>query len=143
MTRRLPPPLPPRPEQERRPKGAFGWLEAELLHHGWLAEVGPRAAATLVLLAIAADRRGVSFFGRDRMATALGMSLHEVDEALQRLLDAGLVAHRPWRAGVRDGVWQLLPLPLRRMPERAQRPLTAGEVLRSLGFAGPGTHTAE
>jgi hypothetical protein len=140
---RRPPPVPPRPELERRPKGAFGWLEAELLHDGWLAEVGPHAAATLVLLALAADRRGVSFFGRDRMAAALGISRYEVDEALQRLLDAGLVAHRPWRAGVRDGVWQLVPPPMRRTHKRSRQVLTAGDVLRTLGFVASRCQTDE
>ena len=131
---RLPPPVPPWPDLERRPRGAFGWLEAELLHDGWLAEIGPHAAAMLVLLALAADRRGVSFFSRERMAKALALSRHEVDVGLQRLLDAGLVDHRPWRVGVRDGVWQLLPPPRRREPERSRQALTAADVLRSLGF---------
>ena len=130
------PPVPPRPELERRPRGAFGWLEAELLHDGWLAEVGPHATALLVLLALAANRRGASHFSRDRMAVVLGMSRHEVDGALLRLLDGGLVDHRPWRAGAVDGVWQLLP-PLRRRPERAGRVLSVADVLRSLGL-GPG-----
>lgn len=67
MSRR-PPPVPPRPELLRRPEGAFGWLDATLLHDGWLAEVGPHAAAAMLLLALAADRRGASFFGRSRMA---------------------------------------------------------------------------
>jgi len=129
-----PPPVPPRPELERRPRGAFGWLEAELLHDGWLAEIGPHAAATMVLLALAADRRGVSFFNRERMAVVLGMSRHEVDVALQRLLDAGLVDLRPWRVGSADGVWQLLPPPRRREPARSRQALTAADVLRSLGF---------
>lgn len=133
MNRRVPP-TPPRPELARRPRGAFGWLEAGLLHEGWLAEVGPHAAAVLVLLALAADRRGASFFARDRMALALDMSRHEVDVALQRLLDTGLVAQRPWRVGARDGVWQLLPLPARRTADRAGQALSAAELLRSLGF---------
>jgi hypothetical protein len=113
---------------------AFGWLQAELLHDRWLAEVGPHAAAVLVLLALAADRRGASFFSRQRMAQALGMSRHEVDVALQRLLDAALVDHRPWRTGVPDGVWQLLPPAPRQQPERAGQVLTAADVLRNLGF---------
>lgn len=133
MTRR-PSPAPPRPDLERRPTGAFGWLYAELLHDRWLAELGPHAAAVLVLLAIAADRRGASFFSRDRMAAALGMTRHQVDVALQRLLDAGLVDLRPWRNGGRDGVWQLLPPPSRRPPERARQALSAADVLRNLGF---------
>ena len=133
MTRR-PTPAPPRPDLERRPVGAFGWLPAELLHDRWLAEVGPHAAAVLVLLALAADRRGASFFSRDRMAQALGMSHHEVDVALQRLLDAGLVDLRPWRNGTRDGVWQLLPPAPRQQQARALQVLSAADVLRSLGF---------
>lgn len=128
------PPLPPRPNLERRPCGTFGWLPAELLHEGWLAEIGPHAAAILILLALAADRRGASFFRRDRMAQALGMKRHEVDSALQRLLDCGVIDHRPWRTGARDGVWQLLPLPSRRKPERAQQVLHVADVLRTLGF---------
>lgn len=133
MTRR-PSPSPPRPELERRPAGAFGWLQAELLHDGWLAEIGPHAAAVLVLLALAADRHGASFFSRDRMAEVLGMSRHEVDVALQRLLDAGLADLKPWRHGVRDGVWQLLPPSPRRQPERTRQALSVADVLRSLGF---------
>ncbi len=136
MNRRSPP-VPPRPDMERRPSGAFGWLQAELLHDRWLAEVGPHATAVLVLLALAADRHGASFFSRQRMAQALGMSQHEVDVALQRLLDAGLVDLRPWRAGVRDGVWQLLQPARRQEPERARQVLTAADVLRNLGFQAP------
>ena len=136
MNRRVPP-VPPRPELERRPTGAFGWLDAELLHDDWLAEVGPLATAMLVLLALAADRRGASFFSRDRMAQSLGMTRHEVDVALQRLLDARLVDHRPWRAGVPDGVWQLLQPSPRRQPQRSHQVLTAADVLRSLGFQAP------
>jgi len=131
---RRPPPVPPRPELERKPTGAFGWLDARLLHDGWLAEIGPHAAATLVMLALAADRRGVSFFSRDRMAAVLGMSRHELDVALQRLLDTGLVAHRAWRVGGGDGVWQLLPIPRSKEPERSQQALSAADILRSLGF---------
>ncbi|MEO6714310.1 MAG: hypothetical protein ABIM89_12885 [Mycobacteriales bacterium] len=136
MNRRAPP-VPPRPKLERRPMGAFGWLDAELLHGGWLAKIGPHAVATMVLLALAADRRGVSFFSRERMATTLGMSRHEIDVGLQRLLDAGLVDHRPWRAGTCDGVWQLLPPTQRPEPERSRQALTAADVLRSLGFQPP------
>jgi len=68
------------------------------------------------------------------MAENLGMSRHEVDVALQRLLDADIVAMRPWRDGSRDGVWQLLPPPPRRSATRARETLSVAEVLRSLGF---------
>lgn len=140
---RRPPPTPPYPELVRQPKHGFGWLQAELLHEGWLRELGPHATAVLVLLAIAADRRGSSFYGRDRMASALGMTRHEIDNALDRLLTARLVAIRPWRPGRADGVWQLLPPPPRTDRTRQSRAISAGELLRNLGFMPQGPKTAE
>jgi len=142
MSRRASP-VPPHPELQRRPTGAFGWLEAELLHGGVLAELGAHATAVLVLLALAADRRGASYFGRDRMAMALAMDRHDVDQALQRLLDLELVAFRPWRNRARDGVWQLLPPKRKLPPQRSGRTLTAADVLRSLGLGGDPRPTAE
>ena len=99
---RRPPPAPPRPDLERQPDGAFGWLQAELLHDGWLAEIGPHATAVLVLLALAADRRGSSFFSRERIAVALGISRHEVDVTLQLLLVKGRANGTASGSGKRD-----------------------------------------
>jgi hypothetical protein len=103
-------PAPPRPDLVRRPTGPFGWLDARLLTERWLDRLGPEATALLVLLALAADGHGSSFYGRSRMGLVLGLSREALDRALARLLELGLVAHRPWRAGSSDGVWQLLPL---------------------------------
>jgi len=104
-------PLPPRPQQIRKPTGSFGWLDARLLHDGWLERLGPARIAVLTLLALAADQTGSSFYRRDSMAVRLGLLRADLDEALERLLDLELIAHRPWSAGHFDGVWQLLPLP--------------------------------
>ena len=144
-TPKRPAPRPPRPDLERRPRSSFGWLEAQLLHDGWLADVGPHAAAILVLLALAADRHGASFYGRDRMAGLLGMTRHEVDLALERLVDVGLVAFRPWRTPGKDGVWQLLPVPPRAVVTRsaARTELTVAQVLSSLGFEPGSPQTAD
>jgi len=109
MTR--PSPTPPFPSLERRPSGAFGWLDARLLHDRWLEDLGADATAVLVLLALAADRRGASFYSRERMARLLSLDLYRTDKALDRLIEVKLVAHKPWREGTRDGVWQLLPVP--------------------------------
>lgn len=105
------PPLPPRPELVRRAPRGFGWLDDRLLQEGWLSRLGAEPTAVLVLLALAADRRGVSFYRRDMMAMALSMSRVDLDRSLRRLLDLGLVDHRPWLPGHLDGVWQLLPVP--------------------------------
>lgn len=128
------PPIPPRPDLVRRPDCGFGWLEDRLLHDGWLRDLGSDATAILLLLALAADRRGASFFARDRMATSLGLDRDRVDHALHRLQDLDLVAHRPWRPGHRDGVWQLLPVPRRQPSTRANRTLSAAQILHQLGL---------
>lgn len=132
-----PPPTPPRPGLLRTPQGRFGWLEDRLLHERWLAELGADAVSVLVLLALAADRYGASFFSRERMASALRLEAARLDRALARLLELGLVAHRPWRASIKDGVWQLLPLP--RPPhdvsQHADRgPLSIAQILGMLGL---------
>lgn len=90
----------------------------------------------LVLLALAADRQGASFYGRERMTSVLGMSRRDVDFALSRLLELGLVAHRPWRARHADGVWQLLPMPRsERGPRSGGEPVSIRSVLESLGLS--------
>lgn len=131
-----PRPLPPRPDLLRRPTGSFGWLDDRLLREGWLSRLGPEAAAVLLLLALAADRHGASFFGRARMASALDLNQGALDRALSKLARLELVDHRPWRPGQADGVWQLLPLP----PERSggpqgQGPVSISMVLQRLGLS--------
>jgi hypothetical protein len=127
------PPTPPWPDFVRRPQAPFGWLEAHLLHDRWLAQLGPDAIAVLLLLALAADRRGASFYSRGRMGEALAMDVGRVGRALDRLLELDLVALRPWRSGGRDGVWQLLPV--ERQPDQPRGGVMhIAELLRSLGF---------
>jgi hypothetical protein len=106
-----PRPAPPRPDLIRSPSDSYGWLDAGLLRYGWLQCVGPRATAVLAFLALAADRDGVSFYRRERIALALDMNRGDVDHALEHLLAESLVAFSPWSPGGQDGVWQLLPLP--------------------------------
>lgn len=125
-------PVPPRPDLVRRPQAPFGWLEAHLLHEQWLRRLQPDATAVLLLLALAADRRGASYFSRGRMADSLGMDVDRVDRALETLLDAGLVDLRPWRAGGRDGVWQILPVE-RSVSARSATCMSVADLLRSLG----------
>lgn len=107
-------PKPPRPGVRRSPPSSFGWLDARLLHDGWLTELRPEAVAVMTLLAIAADEYGASFYLRETMVGTLAIPRRDLDDCLDRLMQLGLLAHRPWREGHADGVWQLLPLPRRR-----------------------------
>jgi hypothetical protein len=124
-------PEPPHPTLLRAPSRAFGWLDARLLREEWLAHLGPDATAVLTLLALAADRTGSSYYGRDRMGRALGLTRSRIDAGLSRLLELRLVAVRPWRHGHPDGVWQLLPLPPPPVRSRGA-PTSVGDVLAAL-----------
>lgn len=104
-------PVPPRPELLRTPPHRFGWLDDRLLREDWLARLGSEPIAVMVLLALAADRHGASFYRRDTMARALSMLRSELDRSLERLIELELVDHRPWTPVSPDGVWQLLPVP--------------------------------
>ena len=123
---------PPRPELIRRPPSRFGWLDDRLLREGWLGRLGPDATSVLVLLALAADRHGASFYGRDRMAHELSISRQAVDTALSRLMQLRLVDQRPWRPGHADGVWQILPVPQPSGPPRGGQAAALGDLLKSL-----------
>lgn len=127
-----PRPAPPRPDLVRAPAGAFGWLDARLVREGWLTRVGAEATAVLAFLAIVADRQGVSFYGRDRIAVALDLDRGRVDRALERLLGERLVAFRPWRPGGQDGVWQVLPMPPPAPPRARSTPTAVANLVSDL-----------
>lgn len=139
--------VPPRPDLIRQPTGRFGWLEDRLLHDNWLARLGPEGTSVMVLLALASDRHGASFFSRERMAAKLGISRQDVDQALARMLEWNLIAYRPWRPGHPDGVWQLLPLPRAEQRKRGGDAIRIGEarsltdLCRSLGIDPPDPNT--
>jgi hypothetical protein len=130
---------PPRPDLIRRPAGRFGWLDDRLLREDWLSRLGPEGTSVLVLLALAADRHGASFYGRERMAQRLGMSRQDIDQALRRLLELRLVAHRPWRQGHADGIWQLLPVPA--PSPRGGQAVSIGDVFKSLDLPRQGSNS--
>lgn len=131
------PPSPPQPEHIRRPSASFGWLDARLLHDRWLSHLGTDATAVMAFLALAANHDGVSYYARSTMALAIDLDVPRLDWALDRLCKAGLLAHRPWRRGTRDGVWQLLPVAERINPQRASATQSIADTLRDLGFERP------
>lgn len=114
---------PPHPDLVRMPTQRFGWIDARMLHDGWFAKLGADAVAVMSLLAIAADRRGASFYNRERMAKELSMNVDQIDTALERLQQLSLVALNPWKRGAENGVWQLLPVPARERPPQGMATL--------------------
>jgi len=82
----------PRPDRVRTLDGiAFGWIDAALHRAGWLRVLSPAALATYTFLCLVADRAGVSFYRRARIAHELGLDDGEVASALARLIELELV----------------------------------------------------
>ena len=97
----------PRPDRIRvLDDVAFGWLDARLQHDGWLRVMAPQALAVYAFLCLAADRSGVSFYRRSRMARDLGLDDAKLSDTLTRLCELDLLAYQPFRAGAADGFHQ-------------------------------------
>lgn len=110
--RRKPTRVVPRPDRVRTLNGTyFGWIAVVLLRAGWLKVLRPDDVAVYLLLCLAADRKGVSFYRRGRMACEIGLGEDGVNTALGRLVRFDLIAHRPFRPGAPDGFWQVLSVP--------------------------------
>lgn len=115
----------PRPDRVRTLTGtAFGWLDARL-RRGWLELLTPDALATYSFLCLAADRQGVSFYRRDRIARAVGLGDAEVAAALRRLRQLELVAYAPFSPHAVDGFHQVLALPAAPPPDAGAGALLA------------------
>lgn len=109
----------------------FGWIDCELHQGGWLRALSAQAVAAYAFLCLAADRRGVSFYRRDRIGRELGLDDGEVHLALARLEQLDLVAYRPFRPGAPDGFRQVLSLPRGGPP-----PLLPPSLTRALSSRG-------
>lgn len=101
----------PRPDRVRRLDGPFGWIDAALWRRRWLQRLTSEEVAVYTFLCLVADRQGVSFYRRDRIADQLGEDLGVVTRALGRLRDLDLVAFRAFGPHAPEGFHQVLSLP--------------------------------
>jgi hypothetical protein len=66
--------------------------------------------ALYAFLVLAADRDGLSCWRLDRMERELPLDGTALVTARRRLIEAGLIAFRPWSARSRDGTYQVLSI---------------------------------
>ena len=105
----MPPPVisrsPIRPDRIRRINGqSFAFLPHRFLREGFLCSLTPTELRLYVLLMLAADRNGMSFYGFDRICAVLEVDLDDFLDARNGLIDKDLLAF--------DGTrFQLLSLP--------------------------------
>jgi len=99
---------PLRPDRVRKIDGSFAFLPHRFLRGGFWASLDHRELLLYVLLALVADRQGMSFYFDDRLAGTLRLVLDDFLAARAGLLRKDLVAYDA--AGPR---YQLLALPAR------------------------------
>ena len=140
-----------RPERLRTMEPPFGWAPCRLLTTGRLARLSLVAKALYLALCLAADRRGLSYWGDERLCAHVGLAVAELGRARGELERCDLIAF--------DGrVYQLLSLPDGRnepsgdqWSQRQRRELEVGparrassspeplvEILRRMGWAPAG-----
>lgn len=120
MSRAAPPfdRTPIRLDRVARIDGSFAAIPHRLLRDGFWAALGHHELLLYFLLALVADRQGMSFYGDDRLAALLRLARDELRAARAGLLRQDLIAYDP--LGHRH---QVLSLPPRHLPVASREPL--------------------
>lgn len=87
----------PNPARLRRLPKRFSWLDHRLLRDGHLQACGsPEALALYLVLACAADARGLSYYSDKRLTKILALPSSRLSQARRCLIDNDLIAwHQP------------------------------------------------
>jgi hypothetical protein len=122
-------------ERVRKIEGSFGFVEHRFLRDGFWVSLTHDELLLYLLLVMAADRAGLSYYGYDKLCTLLCLPVDEYIVARNGLIDKDLIAF--------DGrLFQVLSLPpkpakgakrLLRSPEdMAERdPATVHQIIRN------------
>ena len=112
------------PERVRKIAGSFAFIEHRFLSDGFFAALGHHELLLYAFLILVADRYGISFYGYDRICSALRFTVEEYIEARNQLIEKDLLAF--------DGsLFQLLSLPEKPVLNRAALLTTADDMERS------------
>jgi hypothetical protein len=128
---------PLQPDRVRKIDGSFAFLPHRFLRDGFWASLDHRELLLYVLLALVADRQGMSFYFDDRLTGILRVVLDDFLAARAGLLRKDLVAYDP--AGPRYQLLALPPRPAvaaahpparRSAPRAAAHPAPIGNLIR-------------
>jgi hypothetical protein len=102
------------PERVRRIDGqSFCFIPHRFLREGFFAALSADELLLYLVLALAADRNGVSFYHQDSLCSLLEVPMHRYLGARNALIDADLLAFD----GRRFQLLSLPPTPVRRAPK--------------------------
>ena len=122
------------PERVRKIEGSFAFVEHRFLRDGFWVSLSHDELLLYLLLVMAADRAGLSYYGYDKLCTLLCIPVDEYIVARNALIDKDLIAF--------DGrLFQVLSLPpkpvrdpvrlLRSTDDMAERdPATIHQIIR-------------
>jgi hypothetical protein len=93
-----------RPDRLRTIEKPFAWIPFRLLKDGLFADLSDQAKLLYLLLCLAADSQGLSYYGDPRILSYFQLSQQDIDLARSELIQKNLIAY--------DGrLYQLLSLP--------------------------------
>jgi hypothetical protein len=93
-----------RPDRQRYIERPFAWLPCRLLSDGFLSRLSTEGKLLYLVLALAADARGISFYSDERIQDILRIIPSALAKAQQELISQDLVAFN-------GKTYQLLSLP--------------------------------
>lgn len=79
-------------ERVRSIPRSFSWIDRNLLHHGHLGRLNQSEMLLYFFLVLVAGPEGTSFWGQERIAKILSLTVDEVLEARRGLVEKNLVA---------------------------------------------------
>lgn len=81
------------PERVREIEGGFAFIEHRFLHRGFFAALSQAELVLYLLLVIAADRRGISFYSNDALCSLCQLSSEEYLAVRNALIAKDLIAY--------------------------------------------------
>jgi len=110
----------------RKIEGSFSWIDHRVITGGFLRDLSTLEILLYLFLVAVSDRKGVSFYYDDRIASLLKIDLAALGRAREGLVLRSLVAYEP-------PLYQVLSLPPRPMilPSGEKRSQQEDEIARS------------
>jgi hypothetical protein len=92
------------PDRIRRIDGGFGFIPHRFLTDGFLASLEQKEILLYLFLCLVSDRHGLSFYSSDAICSLLHLTLEELHDSTDGLIEKDLIAF--------DGtIYQVLDLP--------------------------------
>ncbi|MEA2088061.1 MAG: hypothetical protein U9O91_08210 [Candidatus Caldatribacteriota bacterium] len=104
-----------KPGRIRKIRGSFSWIEHEFVNRGIIDMLTKEELLLYYFLVSVGDKRGVSFYGRDKICGKIKIGIEQYEKAKQSLVEYDLIAYKPFNSNAQNGYFQVLSLPERKV----------------------------